>query len=132
MTFKTLVNAKTRCFKCNGYGHYDYQCALESQYVRIVSSDEVDDSKVVEDVHISSKTASIIEDIAVGSDTPIIDEIHMSSDSASDNVDEIVSLIYQLCLVSHSSLLVLNLVLWLFLSIHLLESHLNFLLRANR
>jgi len=52
-----------------------------------VPSDDVDDSKVVENVHILSKTASIIEDIAVGSDTPIIDEIHMSSDSASDDVD---------------------------------------------
>ena len=36
--------------------------------------------------------ASIIKDIAVGSDTPIIDEIHMSSDSTSDDVDEIVEL----------------------------------------
>jgi len=40
--------------------------------------------------HVSSKTASIIEDIAVDFDTPIIDEIYMSSGSASDDVDEIV------------------------------------------
>ena len=24
LTFKTLVNAKARCSKCEGYGHYDY------------------------------------------------------------------------------------------------------------
>jgi len=49
--------------------------------------DDVDDSKVVEDVQVSPKTVSIIEDIAVGFDTPIIAETHMSSDSASNNVN---------------------------------------------
>jgi len=39
-------------------------------------TDDVDDSKVIEDIHVSFKTASIIEDIAVDSDTPIIDKIH--------------------------------------------------------
>ena len=24
LTFKTIVNAKTRCFKCEGYEHHDY------------------------------------------------------------------------------------------------------------
>jgi len=38
----------------------------------------------------SPKTVNIIEDIAVDSDTPIIDEIHMSSDNPNDDVDEIV------------------------------------------
>ena len=32
-------------------------------------TDEVDDSKVVEDVQVSPKTVNIIEDIAVDSDT---------------------------------------------------------------
>ena len=53
-------------------------------------SDEVDDSKVVEDVRVPSKTASIIEHISVGFDTPIIDEVHMSSHSTSDDLDEII------------------------------------------
>ena len=26
LIFKTLVNAKVRCYKCKGYVHYDYQC----------------------------------------------------------------------------------------------------------
>ena len=41
-------------------------------------NDDVDDSKVIEDIHISSKTVSIMEDISVGSDTPIINEGHAS------------------------------------------------------
>ena len=51
---------------------------------------EVDDLRVVENVYVPSKTATIIVDITVNSGTPIIDEIHVSSDSTSDNVDEIV------------------------------------------
>ena len=81
LTFKTLVNAKARCSMCEGYRHYNYQCLSDSQHVRIVSSDDVDDSKVVEDVHFPSNSASIIDDISVGSDTPIINEVYMSSDS---------------------------------------------------
>jgi len=89
LIFKTLVNAKARCSKCEGYGHYDYQCPSESQQDKNVLSDDVD-SNVIEDVQVSSKTISIIEDIAIGFDTPIIDETHMCSDSVSDDVDEIV------------------------------------------
>ena len=55
-----------------------------------MSSNDVDDSKVVEDVHVPPKTASIIEDVSVGSDTPIINEAHVSFDSTSDDVNEIV------------------------------------------
>jgi len=72
LTFKTLINAKARCSKCEGYGHYDYQCPSESQQVRIVPSNDVDDLKVVEDVHISPKTASIIKDMTVDFGTLIV------------------------------------------------------------
>ena len=77
LTFKTLVNVKARYSKCEGYRHYDYQCPSESQHVKTVTTDDVDDSKFVEHIHISYKVASIIEDIAVDSDTLIIDEIHV-------------------------------------------------------
>ena len=83
LTVKTLVNAKAKCYKCEGYGHYDYQCPSESQHVKIVSSDEVDVSKVIEENHVPSNIVSIIEDTAVDADTLVIDEIHMS-DSVSD------------------------------------------------
>ena len=82
-----LVNANAGCSKCTGYGHYNYQCTSESQHVRTVPTDEVDGSKYVKDVQVPSKTVNIIEDMAVDSDTQIIDEIHMSSDSANDDVD---------------------------------------------
>ena len=52
-------------------------------------SDDVDDSKVVEDFHVPSKAASIIEDISIGYDTPIIDEADVSFDSTSNDVNEI-------------------------------------------
>ena len=52
-----------------------------------MSIDDVDYSKVVEDVQVSPKTVSIIEDKAVGFDTLIINETHMSSDSASNDVN---------------------------------------------
>ena len=46
--------------------------------------------KVVEDVHVSFKTTSIIEYITVDYGTPIFNEVHVSSDSTSDGVNEIV------------------------------------------
>jgi len=52
LTFKRLVIAKARCFKCEGYGHCDYQCHSKSRHVSIVTSDDVDESKLVEDVPI--------------------------------------------------------------------------------
>jgi len=55
-----------------------------------VSTDDVDDSKVTEEFHVPSKTLIIIEDTSVCADTLVNDEIHMSSDSVSDDVDEIV------------------------------------------
>ena len=89
-SFNMLINAKTRCSKCEKYEYYGYQCPSDSQHVRTVPTDDIDDSNVIKDVHVPSKTASIIKDIVVDSDTPIIDEVHMSSDSTSDDLDEIV------------------------------------------
>jgi len=56
----------------------------------LLSSDDVDDSKVVESVHVLSKTTSIIENISVGSDTPILDEGHAFYKSTSEVVNVIV------------------------------------------
>jgi len=90
LTFKRLINVNVRYSKCEGYRHYDYQCPSESQHVRIVPSDNVEDSKVVEDVNILPKITSIVEDKLVHFGTPIVDEVHMSSDSTSNGADEIV------------------------------------------
>jgi len=91
LTFKRLVNAKPRCSKCEEYEHYDYQCPSKSRHISIVSGDNVDNSKVVEDVHVPSKTTSIIEDLSVGSDTPIHDEGHTSYEGTSEVVNVIVN-----------------------------------------
>jgi len=79
LTFKTLVNAKARCSKCEGYGHYNYQCPSESRHVRIMPNNNVDDSKVVDDVNILPEITSIVENTLVNSGTLIINEIHVSS-----------------------------------------------------
>jgi len=44
-----------------------------------VHSDDVKHSRVIENVHVPSKATSIIEDISVDSDMPILDggEIHL-------------------------------------------------------
>ena len=91
MTFKRLVNIKVWCSTCEEYGHYDYQCPSKSRHVRVISSDDVDDSNVIEDVHVPSKTASIIEDISVDSDTPILDEGHTSYEGTIEVVCNILS-----------------------------------------
>jgi len=30
LTFKMIFNAKAWCFKCERYGHYNYECSSES------------------------------------------------------------------------------------------------------
>jgi len=55
-----------------------------------VLSDNVDDSKVIENVNILPEIINIVEDALVDSGTPIIDEVHVSSDSTNNGVDEIV------------------------------------------
>ena len=89
MIFKTLVNTKARCSKCEGYENYDYQYPSKSQDVRTMPNNDVDESKVVEDIHVPPKTASIIKDKTVDFSTPIFDEIHVASDSTGDDVNEI-------------------------------------------
>ena len=52
-------------------------------------SDNVDGSKFIKNVSILLQIISIVEDKLVDFGTPIIDEVHMSSDSTSDDVDKI-------------------------------------------
>jgi len=55
-----------------------------------VPSNDVDDSKVVEDVHVPHNVVSITEDISFGFGTPIFDEAHVSFESTGDDVNDIV------------------------------------------
>jgi len=67
LSFKGIVSAKAweQCFKYERYGHFDYQCPSESRYVNFVPSDDVDDSKVVDDVHVHSEISSVVKDLLV-------------------------------------------------------------------
>ena len=53
-------------------------------------SDDVDDSKVVEDVHVYSESFSTIQDTSIDPCPPILNEILMSSTGTSDIVDALV------------------------------------------
>jgi len=53
-----------------------------------VPSDNVNDSKVVEDVNILPEITSIVKNALVDFGTSIIDEIHISSDSTSDDSND--------------------------------------------
>jgi len=48
----------------------------ESRHINNIPSDDVRDSKVIEDVYISSTITSVVEDPLVNSDAQIIDEIY--------------------------------------------------------
>ena len=63
---------------------------LEKSACKTVLSDNVVDSKVVKDVHVSPKTASIEQNLSVGFGTLIFDKAHMSSNSTSHDLTEIV------------------------------------------
>ena len=52
-------------------------------------NDDIDDSKVVEDVHVHSEISGAIEDPLVNPGTPIIDESHVSS-AGTNNVDDVL------------------------------------------
>ena len=84
MTLTRLVNTKARCSKCEGHGHYDYQCPSK------IPNYDVDNSKVVKDVHVHFKTTSIIEYVSVGSNALLVDEGHASYEDISEAVDAIV------------------------------------------
>ena len=92
LTFKKLVFAKARCSKCERYWHYDYHCLSKSRYVSIVPSDDVNESKGVENVPVPSETTSIIEDISIGFGTPILDKGH----AFYAGISEIVGVIFEL------------------------------------
>jgi len=54
-----------------------------------VPNDNVIDTKVIEDDNILPEITSIVKDTLVDFDTPIINEVHVSSDSTNDDVNEI-------------------------------------------
>jgi len=55
-----------------------------------VPSDDIDDSRVVEDVYVPFKLTSVVEDTLVYSSTPILNKVHVSSEGTSDVVDALM------------------------------------------
>ena len=55
-----------------------------------MSSDDVDDSRIVDDVYVPSEITSVVFDTLVDSSTLILDEVHASSEGTSDVVDVLV------------------------------------------
>ena len=55
-----------------------------------MSSDDVDNSRAVEDVYIPFEITSVAEDILVDLSIPILDEVHVSSEGTTDIVDALV------------------------------------------
>ena len=80
---------------------------------------------MVDDVHAPSKTGGIIENILVGSDTLIIDEVPMSSDSTNDDVNEIIEFNIPAMPSKSIKFPCPNILLWSFLSSHILVGHLS-------
>jgi len=58
--------------------------------LNIVPIDDVDDSRVVEDIYIPFEITSVVEDTLVDFSTPILDKIHVSSMRTNDVVDILV------------------------------------------
>ena len=76
--------------KCGEFKHYDYQCPSESQHTNNVQIDDIDNSRIVEDVHIHSEVTSDVVDDLIKYNTPTLDEIHVHEESISEDQDALV------------------------------------------
>jgi len=82
--------------------NHSYGARLERGHGNIVLSDDVDDSRSVEDVYVPSEITSVVEDTLVDSNTLILDDVHASFEGTSDSQYELVewSIVYHTyCLV---------------------------------
>jgi len=84
-----IFKVREQCSKCEGYGDYGYRCPSKSRHVNVVPSDDVDDSRVVEDVYGSFEITSVVDTLCDFS-TPILDEIHISFEGTSDIANVLV------------------------------------------
>ena len=76
---------KCLSIKCSKYGefeHYGNQCPSKSQHIDNVQIDDIDNSRIVEDVHIPFKVTSDV-DVLVRTSTPTL-ETHVYEENISD------------------------------------------------
>ena len=78
-----------KCSKCGEFEHYDYQYPSKSQHTDNVQINDIDNSRIVEDVHIPSEVASDVDDL-VKSSILILDETRIHEESISDIQDALV------------------------------------------
>ena len=79
-----------KCSKCREFEHYDYQCPSKSQHTDNVYIDDIDNSKIVENVCIPSVVASDVVDELVKTSTPTLDETHVYEESFRNIQDALV------------------------------------------
>jgi len=70
-----------KCSKCKEFEHYDYQCPSKSQHTDNVQIDDINNSRIVGNVHIPF--TSDVDDL-VKSSKSALDEIHIHEESISD------------------------------------------------
>ena len=62
-----------KCSKYGEFGHYDYQCPSKSQHTDNVQIDDIDNSRIAEDVQFPSDVTSDVDELEKSS-TPIFDD----------------------------------------------------------
>ena len=78
-----------KCYKCGEFGHYDYQCPSNCQHNDIVHTDEINNSRIVKDVHIPLEVNSDVDKL-VKSNTTTLDKTHVHEENISDVQDALV------------------------------------------
>ena len=82
-----LMSAPRSSVLSGEFGHYDYQCLSKSQHIDNVQIDDIDDLRIVEDVHIHFEVTSDVDEL-VRSSTLTVDETRVHEKSISDVQDD--------------------------------------------
>ena len=52
-----------KCSKCEHFEHYNYQCPSKSQHTDNVQIDDINNSRIIEVVHITSEITSDVDEL---------------------------------------------------------------------
>ena len=88
--------SSVKCSKCGEYEHYDYECPSMSQHTNDVQIDNIDNSRIIEDVHSPSEVTSNVDDL-IESNTLTLNEIHVNEENISDVQDALVESSSPIC-----------------------------------
>jgi len=79
----TYERPSIKCSNCEEFEHYNYQCPSKSQHTDNAQIDDIDNSKIVEDVHILSEATSDVDELVKAS-IPTFEEIHVHEENITD------------------------------------------------